>query len=706
MKNNKNKSIHVSHHVNVISSQKERNRYVLWTVRILCFLFYVRGIHITLMEYVKYDFRSIWTEELHYAAVIGAVICLAVVLMVMFRTVVMGKTLCLDLAGAGAVLGELIVETSFKGTGVFLIVGSSLILHAMKNKKIWYTDTILLKNGLWAAVIIITVSWAGKMAASHTASDMGAVHKYVWNAVNRVEKNITEELYKNNFHVPKWADAGTYISTEEGSISHESIERKDKTDLVVTLSERPHGQVYCRGFVGDTYEGTYWKKTDEKSFEAFFDEGTNGADMSNIMTRYISIKGAPMDQTVRIERVHSDAAYAYIPYGFQTPEDQGQKADGPYESQDTENKFQGCINWNEWIGEGPGEKAESEIEEKYREYVAEQYLKVPIYGLERLESYCDGYDFETAQEVIDFVIADVKKGREYCLAVDKNTQGTDIVEKFLFDEKKGFCVHYASAAVLMMRMMGVPARYVTGYVVFPEQFKEADGVYTANIPNEQAHAWIEVYRNGKGWIPMEVTPGYDTAPENMPEEQKGEIPMPTQQQNDPEEQMQPENNVEDKKEENNEKNEVIDNPASTHLYGKFIGWILAVAAVPVLCVFWRCIRCSTRKRKYYQRNRKEAVKELSYDIYQMICDSGMEIQNHSDQEFAIQAEKGIKVLETREYIEFMKIVERASFGAEEIRKEEWKEGIHIYKKLSVYFYEHMGLIKKFWWKYIKGYLLS
>lgn len=60
----------------------------------------------------------------------------------------------------------------------------------------------------------------------------------------------------------------------------------------------------------------------------------------------------------------------------------------------------------------------------------------------------------------------------------------------------------------MFRLLGVPARYVTGYVVTPEDFTEDGDGYTAQIPDTQAHAWVEVYRAGKGWIPVEVTPGY------------------------------------------------------------------------------------------------------------------------------------------------------------------------------------------------------
>lgn len=49
----------------------------------------------------------------------------------------------------------------------------------------------------------------------------------------------------------------------------------------------------------------------------------------------------------------------------------------------------------------------------------------------------------------------------------------------------------------MFRLLGVPARYVTGYVVTPEEFTEDGDGYTAQVPDTQAHAWVEVYRSEK-----------------------------------------------------------------------------------------------------------------------------------------------------------------------------------------------------------------
>ena len=96
---------------------------------------------------------------------------------------------------------------------------------------------------------------------------------------------------------------------------------------------------------------------------------------------------------------------------------------------------------------------------------------------------------------------------EYTLSPGKLKSGEDFVNKFLLETNKGYCTHFASAGVLMFRSMGIPARYVSGYVV-------TDGVndggkIVSEVRDDSAHAWVEIYISGLGWRPVEVTPaGY------------------------------------------------------------------------------------------------------------------------------------------------------------------------------------------------------
>ena len=75
------------------------------------------------------------------------------------------------------------------------------------------------------------------------------------------------------------------------------------------------------------------------------------------------------------------------------------------------------------------------------------------------------------------------------------------MDEFLLDKKEGYCTYYATAFTLISRYLGLPARYVQGYVV------TFDGK-TADVLKENAHAWPEVYFEGVGWVPFEPTPTF------------------------------------------------------------------------------------------------------------------------------------------------------------------------------------------------------
>jgi hypothetical protein len=85
--------------------------------------------------------------------------------------------------------------------------------------------------------------------------------------------------------------------------------------------------------------------------------------------------------------------------------------------------------------------------------------------------------------------------------LDAPLLGNHSVDEFLFDTQAGFCEHYASAFSVMMRMAGIPARIVTGYM---GGFYNELGDYML-VRQSDAHAWAEVWLQGKGWTAVDPT---------------------------------------------------------------------------------------------------------------------------------------------------------------------------------------------------------
>jgi len=85
------------------------------------------------------------------------------------------------------------------------------------------------------------------------------------------------------------------------------------------------------------------------------------------------------------------------------------------------------------------------------------------------------------------------------------------LEAFLFDIKQGYCVHFATSAVALLRELGFAVRYDEGYIAsgFNRTYAaEAAANYRARVRDYDAHAWVEVYYPAMGWLQYECTPSY------------------------------------------------------------------------------------------------------------------------------------------------------------------------------------------------------
>lgn len=299
----------------------------------------------------------------------------------------------------------------------------------------------------------------------------------------------------------------------------------------VTVSRKPQGTIYLKGYMGGTYEETEWAAQSDRELEDYYRE--QGMELPEDFRALVNFSHAAAKELqqdtspayILIEELGWRGSYSIYPYGALLTEEYRVHGDGSVVRKDREYGFQYYAS----AGYGgrvalPAELARTE--EDYRRYVYDHFLEYPEEKLPRLTACLEAEDISTDSIyacALDLIRL-LDRQADYNLDAENNPSGTDFVEYFLFDSREGYCEHFASAAVLALRYFGIPARYVAGYAVSPSDFASGGGgIYTAMVSSRQAHAWAEIYLDSIGWVPVEMTPGAVAFPEDNRAEQLGQL---------------------------------------------------------------------------------------------------------------------------------------------------------------------------------------
>jgi transglutaminase-like putative cysteine protease len=139
--------------------------------------------------------------------------------------------------------------------------------------------------------------------------------------------------------------------------------------------------------------------------------------------------------------------------------------------------------------------------------IRDKYLQLPNLLPERVKNLAQqftassGNRYDSVTAIRDYL----QNGYSYTLNTAVPPSGSDFVDDFLFVEKQGYCVHFATAMTILLRSVGIPARYVQGYGPGTLQEDAMPAKYL--VTQGDAHAWVEVYFAEAGWVPFDPTPG-------------------------------------------------------------------------------------------------------------------------------------------------------------------------------------------------------
>jgi len=154
---------------------------------------------------------------------------------------------------------------------------------------------------------------------------------------------------------------------------------------------------------------------------------------------------------------------------------------------------------------GANERTASSL--AYPDSIRFHYLQVPM-GSEQVADLAHRVTHRAATpfEQTQMIQQHLLENYRYSLESEVATLNHPL-DEFLFTRKTGYCEHYATAMVVMLRIVGVPARLVTGFLA--TEWNEYGGYFT--VRQRDAHAWVEVYFPHSGWITMDPTPTISVA---------------------------------------------------------------------------------------------------------------------------------------------------------------------------------------------------
>lgn len=422
-----------------------------------------------------------------------------------------------------------------------------------------------------------------------------------------------------------------------------TLEQDNRTHLKVTVGKKPTTRVYLQGFIGENYTGHAW-------------EEISGYEDTGMIYSMLSGKEEAQSEidTMEIEYMDVNKKYTYQPYGSSlyagSHKTIGEKQTMEYYPY-------------EFLETNPAAEEWKKIEDIYGDDFNNRYTLVETdvkdNFLGQVENFVRGTDTDTIVKEVALLL---DKQTDYSLHPGKTPQDRDFAEYFYFENRKGYCTHYATTATLFFRLKGIPSRYVSGYVIEPDEFvKKKDGSYEATVTGRNAHAWAEVYFSNGGYLPVETTPGYvknDTPAEenaglNLPSAQTNEVPKK-------EEEKKPIKQQDNQKKVKKEKR---------NMFPIVVGFgtgIVVLSGVAIICLVKK------KKRKKIGVGYNEAIQELFHQIYRkLLRKKKITGKEELNQEFIEKLCSSSPFISVTEGEKMLDIVYRANYGRDKLKKEDY-----------------------------------
>jgi len=453
-------------------------------------------------------------------------------------------------------LPEVAVPMLYNGlffSSIALLITSALLFALSKNSMLTILLTAVIMWGLqliFATQLPLLINISYFSVVLITLFYMGKINKPAWKPIflfpvllgslmlggafliDESQKDTTsaklEDSIVNKVSEILYYNGQSSILSDGNLLRISAFQPNEEVALKIVM-EQPTS-LYLKGFVGSQYTASTWQQADTASYlqhKPLLD-ALKHEQFTSSQQLYLAAKtglGEQATANMTIQNINASSRYFYIPYELAVLKNETIKTTD-YTMLES-SKFFGDRSYqltymDTAVNDYP--KIASSLytlnaapylnyESYYNQYVYEQFLQLPA-DTKALLLHHVGEEFNeiehlSYEQAIEMVTSSLEALLQYNEDIE-HAETNDFLMSLLEETREGYSVHYATVGTLLFRTLGIPARYVEGYLVTPENVEDAQSYSEIEISEKNAHAWTEIYIDMLGWIPIELTPPYKT----------------------------------------------------------------------------------------------------------------------------------------------------------------------------------------------------
>lgn len=410
--------------------------------------------------------------------------------------------------------------------GVVLITTHAFVQRTSENKLLGKSE----KNVILSTSLIVIVLFSFTFLILNYIKPVASYSK------SPIITNVEHHLAGFGAEV-RYEKSKTNTFTEGRFEKLGKLELLDVPALKVVMDQPT--SLYLKGYVGAQYTNDGWTELDKEvsynSHGLFYWLNQSKFGVFNQLSQIngLDVNRVNDDEQINItvNNVNANSKYFYIPYELYTNHTQFEDAkplddrmllsasfrgNRLYNYQATPNlvtTYPALATYIYETREMDETKAYLKNENHYNEFVYENYTKVPqdieLLFQNHLGVVSNVENSHIAYEkAIEAVTSYLNENIKYKVDMETLSREKDFLKTFLEESKEGYATHYATTATLMFRYLGIPSRYVEGYLITPNDVDGISEFEEIVVKGTNAHAWTEIYVDEMGWIPIEVTPPY------------------------------------------------------------------------------------------------------------------------------------------------------------------------------------------------------